>query len=109
MKIIYKIKYFSLIGVLLVLNFQCEMDNLTVNPTDQYSADTFWKSDVQARAGLTGCYNVLYDGYVPLIGNGQWDILLDWLTPNMVSAMTLGYDAIVSGVLTSLPLPQWIL
>ena len=34
-------------------------DWLDVDPSDQYSTDTFWATDVNAKAGLMGCYNAL--------------------------------------------------
>ena len=37
---------------------------LDVDPSDQYSTDTFWKTKEHAHAGLMGCYNALitYNG-----------------------------------------------
>lgn len=32
---------------------------LDVNPSDQYSTETFWKTEEHANAGLMGCYNAL--------------------------------------------------
>lgn len=32
---------------------------LDVNPSDQYSAETFWKTKEHAKAGIMGCYNAL--------------------------------------------------
>ena len=32
---------------------------LDVDPTSQYSTDTFWKTEGHVSAGLTGCYNAL--------------------------------------------------
>lgn len=32
---------------------------LDVDPTDQYSTETFWKTEEHASAGLMGCYNAL--------------------------------------------------
>jgi len=34
---------------------------LQVDPSDQYSETTFWKTQADAMAGLSGCYNALYD------------------------------------------------
>jgi len=33
---------------------------LEVTPNDQYTADTFWSSEGNAKSGLMGCYNALY-------------------------------------------------
>lgn len=33
---------------------------LDVNPSDKYSADTFWRTEEHAKAGLSGCYRVLH-------------------------------------------------
>lgn len=32
---------------------------LDVDPSDQYSTETFWKTEEHASAGLMGCYNAL--------------------------------------------------
>jgi hypothetical protein len=32
---------------------------LDVDPSDQYSTETFWKTEEHAKAGLMGCYNAL--------------------------------------------------
>jgi len=32
---------------------------LDTNPSDKYTANTFWKTEVNAKAGLMGCYNAL--------------------------------------------------
>ena len=34
---------------------------LDVDPSDQYSTETFWKTKEHASAGIMGCYNA-YDG-----------------------------------------------
>jgi len=48
----------ALFGTIMVLFTSCE-SNLDVDPTDQYTTDTFWKTEEHASAGLTGCYNAL--------------------------------------------------
>lgn len=52
------IKYICL-GAL-ALNFSACDSWLDVNPSDKYSADTFWKTKEHATAGIMGCYNALY-------------------------------------------------
>lgn len=38
----------------------CSCDSwLDTNPSDQYTAETFWKTEGNAKAGLMGCYNAL--------------------------------------------------
>jgi hypothetical protein len=33
---------------------------LDIDPSDRYSADTFWKTEEHAKAGLSGCYRALF-------------------------------------------------
>ncbi|MDR2773935.1 MAG: RagB/SusD family nutrient uptake outer membrane protein [Tannerella sp.] len=44
--------------ILLPLFTACE-SLLDVDPSDRYSADTFWKTEEHAKAGLSGCYRAL--------------------------------------------------
>lgn len=52
-------KYFVLLFVVISLFTACD-SWLDVDPADRYSADTFWKTEEHASAGLTGCYRVLH-------------------------------------------------
>lgn len=52
------LKYICLAA--LAFNFSSCDSWLDVNPSDKYSADTFWKTKEHARAGVMGCYNALY-------------------------------------------------
>ena len=70
-------KYFFLVAVLLVVNNGCSEDNLNIDPADQYSVETFWKTEEHARAGLSGCYEVLRSVY-----GGGWVYETDMVTPN---------------------------
>ncbi len=49
---------------------------LDVDPSDKYSADTFWKTEEHASAGLSGCYRVLH----PWRGNYTFEF--DMITSN---------------------------
>lgn len=53
----------------------CSEDVLEINPTDQYSIDTFWETEEHANAGLTGCYQVLRSTFGSLFET-------DMVTPN---------------------------
>jgi len=67
---------------LLISFFIVSCDALTVEPTTQYSADTFWADEEQYNAALIGCYNTLYNA--ENFFNGETEML----TPNAIS-----YDA----------------
>lgn len=41
------------------INFTSCDSLLDVDPSDQYSTETFWKTEEHAHAGLMGCYNAL--------------------------------------------------
>jgi hypothetical protein len=58
--IMKRIKKYLLIPacVSLLLCTACE-SLLDVDPSDKYSADTFWKTEEHAKAGLSGCYTAL--------------------------------------------------
>lgn len=73
-------------------------NSLTIDPSDQYSEDTFWKNSEEVMAALTGCYRVLQDG----AGN-SWFLETDMITPNGVAYNEAnGTDAIARGVHNSL-------
>ncbi|MFI2742778.1 RagB/SusD family nutrient uptake outer membrane protein [Zhouia sp. PK063] len=66
---------------------------LNVDPSDQYSADTFWKDQEQYNAALTSCYNNLYSSEI--FFNGE----LDMLTPNAIAYNTAnGTRTVAEGV-----------
>lgn len=50
---------FVLLFIAISLLYEC-YSWLDVDPADKYSADTFWKTEEHASAGLTGCYKVLH-------------------------------------------------
>ena len=71
---------------------------LDVDPSDKYSADTFWKTEEHAQAGLTGCYNALYPYF-----KGQGDLFLEFemISPNAIAYNEAnGTDNIARGVHT---------
>ncbi len=70
-------KIFFFIAVFLIMNGGCNEDKLNINPTDQYSIETFWKTEAHAQAGLSGCYAVLRSVY-----GGGWIYETDMVTPN---------------------------
>ena len=73
----YFIQKFFLLGALIVTAISCNKGALHINPTDQYSVETFWKTEEHARAGLSGCYQVLRNIY-----GGGWVYETDMVTPN---------------------------
>ncbi len=65
---------------------------LDVDPTDQYSTDTYWVDQEQYDAALAGCYNSLYNASV--FFNGETDMI----TPNSKAYNeSNGTDAIATG------------
>jgi hypothetical protein len=48
------------LGAVSLLLFAACDSLLDVDPSDRYSADTFWKTEEHARAGLSGCYRALH-------------------------------------------------
>ncbi|MEX2591192.1 MAG: hypothetical protein WD426_00360 [Anditalea sp.] len=70
-------KYYFLLAFLIFSSYGCNDDNLNINPADQYSIETFWSTEEHARAGLTGCYQILRNLY-----GGGWVYETDMVTPN---------------------------
>lgn len=64
--------------LVLLLNVACD-SALDLDPTTQYSADTFWVDEETYAAGLTSCYNTLYSAEVLFDGE------TDMITPNSIS------------------------
>lgn len=56
----------------------CGEDFLNINPSDQYSVETFWKTEEHAMAAMTGCYTTLRS-------LAFWSTEMDILTPNAVA------------------------
>ena len=53
-------KFYKMIGIAAVCAGLAACDSwLDVDPSDQYSTDTFWQTEDHASAGLMGCYNAL--------------------------------------------------
>ncbi len=75
-----KKKYlFLIIPVFLLFANSCD-DLLDIDPTSQYSTNTFWSGgEEQYNAALVGCYNNLYNSQIYFDGE------LDQLTPNEIS------------------------
>lgn len=76
MKSLYIINSYFLIGAILVIGSGCNKGFLDIDPSDQYSVETFWKTEEHAKAGLTGCYRSL----MPF--GGAWVFETDMITPN---------------------------
>ncbi|MDR1455159.1 MAG: RagB/SusD family nutrient uptake outer membrane protein [Tannerella sp.] len=51
--------YLLYLGTVSLLSVTACDSWLDVDPSDKYSADTFWKTEEHAKAGLSGCYNAL--------------------------------------------------
>lgn len=80
---------------LLILFSSCD-SLLDVDPSDQYSVDTFWKNEEHAQAGLTSCYNALFP-----YGRALF-METDMITPNAIAYNEAnGTDNIARGVHTT--------
>ncbi|EPR67658.1 putative nutrient binding outer membrane protein [Cyclobacterium qasimii M12-11B] len=69
------ILYKFLLPCLIWTIISCNEDILEIDPTDQYSVETFWVTEEHASAGLTGCYQVLRSMFGALYET-------DMVTPN---------------------------
>jgi len=66
----------SFIVILILSTVSSCGDALLIDPSDQYSANTFWTEPEHFEAGLTGSYNSLYSLYNVFSGE------TDMITPN---------------------------
>jgi starch-binding outer membrane protein, SusD/RagB family len=73
----FQYKRLSLLALLFVIGSSCNEDNLNIDPADQYSVETFWKTEEHASAGLSGVYESLRGFY-----GGNWVYETDLITPN---------------------------
>lgn len=90
------IQYISIILLVTVSGFTACDSLLDVNPTYQYSADTFWQTEAHASAGLSGIYRVLFNYYS---GTGNHFMEYDMVTSNAYAYNEVnGTDAISRGV-----------
>lgn len=90
----------------LVICFQSSCTNdLIINPKDQYSEVTFWNTQADALAGLSGCYNTLFDCQ-------NWFYETDLITANgLAYNESNGTDLIARGVhtpITELISSRWV-
>ncbi len=68
----------SLPVLLFFLFSGCSNDLLTLEPLDQSSVNTYWTSESNAAAALTGCYQTLVQPYA----SNRWMYKLEQITPN---------------------------
>ncbi|MDR1171690.1 MAG: RagB/SusD family nutrient uptake outer membrane protein [Bacteroidales bacterium] len=59
-----------------ILSFQCSDNLLNVDPSDQYSEDTFWNTEDQIVSAVTGCYRSFRSTAYNAV------VLADVLSPN---------------------------
>jgi len=97
------IKAFIITCALATVQTGCKKD-LIINPSDQYSETNFWKTQEDALAGLSGCYNSLYDCQ-------NWFYETDMITANGLAYNEAnGTDAIARGAhttITGLVVSRW--
>lgn len=70
-------KNYFIFTIMIIISNSCVFENLNINPSDQYSAETFWNTEANANSGLIGCYQVLRNLY-----GGGWVYETDMVTPN---------------------------
>ncbi len=80
-----------LIVIISFLFCSCNASILTVDPSDRYSAATFWRSEVNFDAGLAGMYNALTATERVLLSE------LDMLTPNAFDYGVWDINSIATG------------
>ena len=87
-------KYTIHIWIILILFLTSCKDDLLINPSNQYTEETFWKTEIDALAGLSGCYNALY-------GTPNWFYETDMITSNgQAYNESNGTDAVARGAHT---------
>ena len=86
-----------MLGALLMVG--CSDESLNTRPNDRYTEESFWTSEKNATAGLTGCYAVLRnDG---IYGGEATPLLEETATPNTYNYNDrMGFDVIASGTQT---------
>ncbi|HZK63462.1 MAG TPA: RagB/SusD family nutrient uptake outer membrane protein [Puia sp.] len=83
-------KYIYFFIFLLSGMYSCKKSYLDLNPHDQLSEGTFWKTPNDAQLGLTGCYHALTSSYFSMNNFPAWDALSDnaWAYNNTLNART---------------------
>jgi starch-binding outer membrane protein, SusD/RagB family len=86
--------YTFLLGALLITG--CSDDSLDTTPNDRYTEESFWTSEKNASAGLTGCYAVLRDKGI--YGGEATPLLEETATPNAYNYNNrMNYNEIARG------------
>src|SRR5690606_35861660 len=80
-----------LVVILACLCYGCNSSVLQVDPSDRYSASTFWRSEENFKAGLAGVYNALTAENRVLLSE------LDMLTPNAFDYGVWDINSIATG------------
>jgi hypothetical protein len=101
---VIKHRYLFFLFVLAGL-FSCRKSYLDLNPADQLSKGSFWKTSSDAELGLTGCYNALQNSYLNMDNYPAWDALSDnaWGYNNYIGtsgAMTAPMTSESGGIVT---------
>ncbi|MDP4251186.1 MAG: RagB/SusD family nutrient uptake outer membrane protein [Bacteroidota bacterium] len=101
---LFKYKYIISLSLILGLS-SCSRNNLNLNPHDQLSQGTFWKTQQDGQLALTGCYHTLATGYFNMNNFAAWDALTDdsWTLENDIgaqSAMIAPITSTTGGIIT---------
>jgi hypothetical protein len=95
------IKYFLLSMVFAVSLFSCN-DVLELNPKDALSSETFWKTESDAKLGLTGVYAFMTTNTAYNHARKLWDGLSEVAYTGALGSITLGnIDANTGGITSS--------
>jgi hypothetical protein len=85
------LKYISVPALFLILCCgACKKGNLELNPHDQLSQGTFWKTEQDGMLALTGCYHTLAASYFQMNDFAVWDAMSDngWSYENYFKTQT---------------------
>lgn len=74
-----RIRYIYISIFCISVSVSCSKELLELEPADQSSVETYWTSEDNAVAALTGCYEPLLG---PYYGEGSWLLKLEDITPN---------------------------
>lgn len=80
-----------LVVIICFVFYSCDSSILIVDPSDRYSASTFWRSEVNFSAGLAGMYNALTADDRVLLSE------TDMLTPNAFDYGVWDINSIATG------------
>jgi starch-binding outer membrane protein, SusD/RagB family len=92
-------KKISIILSLIILLASCSKESLETDPNDRYPETDFWSTEIQAKAGLTACYQVLTANGIYGYATPLWE---ETATPNEYNYdNSAGFGALARGTQTA--------